>query len=124
MSAQTRACRERRGLTHENLALMLGLSTQVFRRYEVAFSKMHVTRLIHLCEILGASPIAMIAETAPHLFGKTRLEAETRAQALAALEQLPEAMVALLLPLLQTLQNQPGYSSKDAEIPAANLSAG
>ncbi|TIW02923.1 MAG: hypothetical protein E5V74_10475 [Mesorhizobium sp.] len=31
-------------------------------------------------------------------------------------------MVALLLPLLQTLQNQPGHSSKDAEIP--NLSAG
>ncbi|RWX58457.1 hypothetical protein EN780_36690 [Mesorhizobium sp. M4B.F.Ca.ET.089.01.1.1] len=88
----------------------------------MAFSKMHVTRLIHLCEILGASPIAMIAETAPHLFGKTRLEAETRAQAIAALEQLPEAMVALLLPLLQTLQNQPGHSSKDAEIPATNLS--
>ncbi|RWE18834.1 MAG: hypothetical protein EOS41_31230 [Mesorhizobium sp.] len=42
LSAHIRARRERRGPTCETLALMLGLSTQVFRRYEVAFSKMHV----------------------------------------------------------------------------------
>ena len=48
LSAQTRARRERRGLTRETLALMLGLSTPVWR-YEVAFSNMHLTRLIHLC---------------------------------------------------------------------------
>ncbi|MEI9425866.1 helix-turn-helix transcriptional regulator [Mesorhizobium sp. Cs1299R1N1] len=123
LSEQTRASREMRGLTRENLASVLGLSTQVFRRYEVAFSKMHVTRLIHICEILDVSPFAMIVQAAPHLFGKTPQEAETRAQAIAALEQLPENSVALLLPLLQALQNKPGHSSvNDAEVPAANLS--
>lgn len=47
-SAQIRARRERGGLTRETLALMLRLSTQTWR-YEVAFSNMHLTPLIHLC---------------------------------------------------------------------------
>jgi ribosome-binding protein aMBF1 (putative translation factor) len=71
LSQQRAKSREMRGLTREQLAAMLGLSTQVFRRCEVAVSKMHVTRLVHLCEFLDVSPVAMIYQAAPHLFGKS-----------------------------------------------------
>ncbi|MER8458309.1 helix-turn-helix domain-containing protein [Mesorhizobium sp. M1300] len=46
-SASKRASREMHGLTREQLAAMLGLSTQVFRHYEVAVSRMQ-------CETAGA----------------------------------------------------------------------
>lgn len=44
---------------------MIGLSTQVFGRHEKAISKIQVTRLIHLCEVLNASPIDMIHNLEP-----------------------------------------------------------
>mgnify|MGYP001128337662 FL=1 len=104
LSMQTRKNREMRGLTREQLASMLGLSTQVFRRYEVAASKLHVTRLVHLCEILDVSPVAIIAQAAPHLFGETAEEARMRAEALSAIEELPENLLSLLLPLLREMR--------------------
>src|SRR4051812_48529616 len=55
-----RKAREDKDLTRAELAPLLGLSMQVYGRYERAFSKMHVTRMIHLCEILGFMPMEML----------------------------------------------------------------
>lgn len=44
LSPAMRAKRSERKLTREQLATMVGLSAQVFGRYEKAISKMHVTR--------------------------------------------------------------------------------
>ena len=53
------------------MARYFGLSTQVFGRYEKAISKLHVTRLVHLSEVLGFHPMELVYAAAPHLFGKT-----------------------------------------------------
>ncbi len=69
ISAFLKKTREAQGLSRADIAPMLGLSIPVYGRYERAFSKMTVTRMIHLCEILGFMPIDMIFEAAPHLWG-------------------------------------------------------
>ncbi|MEO5756546.1 MAG: helix-turn-helix transcriptional regulator, partial [Mesorhizobium sp.] len=75
ISAFLRKARDDTGLTREEVARYLGLSTQVFGRYEKAISKLHVTRLVHLSEILGFHPMELVYAAAPHLFGKTPEEA-------------------------------------------------
>ncbi|WP_011578695.1 MULTISPECIES: helix-turn-helix domain-containing protein [Chelativorans] len=98
-----RAKRSERKLTREQLATMIGLSTQVFGRYEKAISKMNVTRLIHLCEILDVSPVDLIYEAAPHLFGDTPQEAKLRASAARWLWELPASTVAALHDVMVTM---------------------
>ena len=80
-------------MTREQLAELLGISGQVYGRYERAESKINVTRLIHLSEILGFAPIEMIYAAAPHLFGKTPKEAENRIRLMRLMSRMrPEAV--------------------------------
>lgn len=100
----------------EQHAAMVGLSTQVFGRYEKAISKMHVTRLIHLCEILDASPVDMIYAAAPHLFGDTQDEAAIRATAMRDLFKLRPSAVAALQGVIATMIPEP----REDTIPSDN----
>ncbi|WP_080582731.1 helix-turn-helix domain-containing protein, partial [Sinorhizobium fredii] len=70
-----REARERRNLSRSKLAPLLGLSEGVYSRYETTISRLTVSRLIHLCEVLGAIPEEILAPTAPHLWGETRTKA-------------------------------------------------
>ena len=91
------ATRRKAGLTREQLAELLGISGQVYGRYERAESKLNVTRLVHLSEILGFAPIEMIYAAAPHLFGKTPKEAENRISLMRLMSRMrPEAVDSLL----------------------------
>lgn len=98
-----RAKREERGLTRAQLAPLLGLSTQVYGRYERAFSKMHVTRMIHLCELLGFMPIEMLFKAAPHLWGETREDAEDRLALVKLVVKLPRNTTKDLLRMVEHL---------------------
>jgi transcriptional regulator with XRE-family HTH domain len=92
------ATRRSAGLNREQLAGLLGISGQVYGRYERADSKLNVTRLIHLSEILGFAPIEMIYAAAPHLFGKTPKEAENRIKLMRLMSRMrPEAVDSLLM---------------------------
>ncbi|WFU92050.1 helix-turn-helix transcriptional regulator (plasmid) [Rhizobium sp. CC1099] len=71
-----REARDRRKLPRSKLAPMLGLSEQVYGRYENKVSRLTVGRLIHLCEVLDATPEEIIAPAAPHLWGGTKDQAE------------------------------------------------
>jgi transcriptional regulator with XRE-family HTH domain len=89
--------RRKAGLNREQLAELLGISAQVYGRYERAESKLNVTRLVHLSEILGFAPIDMIYAAAPHLFGKTPKEAENRMKLMRLMSRMrPEAVDSLL----------------------------
>ena len=101
----------RQGLTREQLAELLGISGQVYGRYERAFSKMNVTRLIHLSEILGFKPIEMIYAAAPHLFGKTPKEAENRIRLMRLMSRMRPEAVDLLLTLVGELAGDSEVSS-------------
>ncbi|WP_292266613.1 helix-turn-helix domain-containing protein [Mesorhizobium sp.] len=51
---------------------MLGLSDQVYSRYENAVSRLTVGRLLHICEVLSISPVEILFPVAPHLWGEAR----------------------------------------------------
>ncbi|MDL2408221.1 helix-turn-helix transcriptional regulator [Rhizobium calliandrae] len=103
ISAFLKKTREAKGLTRADIAPMLGLSTPVYGRYERAFSKMTVTRMIHLCEILGFTPIDMIFEAAPHLWGRTQEEAEDRLTLDRIVRKLPSDATHDLIRLLRRM---------------------
>lgn len=81
--------REEAGLSRAELGEMLGLSVAVYGRYERAFSRLTVSRMVHLCELLGIMPIDMLYEAAPHLWGKTPEEAVARKRLDTLLNGLP-----------------------------------
>ncbi|MDX8449374.1 helix-turn-helix transcriptional regulator [Mesorhizobium captivum] len=88
--------RRQKGLNREQLAELLGISGQVYGRYERSESKLNVTRLVHLCEIFGLAPIEMIYAAAPHLFGKSSNEAANRMALMRLVSRMrPEAIASL-----------------------------
>ncbi|RUV54587.1 transcriptional regulator, partial [Mesorhizobium sp. M1A.F.Ca.IN.022.02.1.1] len=82
------------------------LSVPVYGRYERAFSKMHVTRMIHLCEILGFMPVEMLFAAAPHLWGQTPEEAEDRLELAKLMAALPHDTTRDLLALVKRMVAQ------------------
>lgn len=72
ISASIREARERRNLSRSKLAPLLGITEAVYARYEASVSRLTVGRLIHLCEVLGASPEELLAPAAHHCGAKTK----------------------------------------------------
>ncbi|WP_284276272.1 helix-turn-helix transcriptional regulator [Mesorhizobium huakuii] len=103
IAAFIRKAREDRDLTRAELAPLLGLSMQVYGRYERAFSKMHVTRMIHLCEILGFMPMEMLFSAAPHLWGRTPEEARDTMELAQQVVSLPHGTKRDLLALVKKM---------------------
>ena len=98
-----RACRQDKGLSRAELSTLVGLSEQVYGRYERSSSKMTVSRLIHLSEVLGVSPLTMLFAAAPHLWGDDQQEAESRFRMMKLLEDLPAETLASVVTLLETV---------------------
>ncbi|WP_341487110.1 helix-turn-helix domain-containing protein [Pararhizobium sp. A13] len=98
-----RNCRQAKNLSRAELATLVGLSEQVYGRYERNSSKMHVSRLIHLSEVLGVSPLTMLFSAAPHLWGATEKEADTRFRMMKLLEDLPNDTMSSIVTLLETV---------------------
>jgi len=97
-----REVRERQALSRPDLAPLLGLTTQVYGRYERGEAKMHVTRLVHLSELLDFSPFEIICAAAPHLWGDTKEEAEIRFKLMSHIEKLPLEKAKLLLGVVES----------------------
>ena len=72
IAAFLKQIREDQGISRAELAPLVGLSVPVYGRYERAFSRMTVTRIIHLGELLGFTPMDMLFEAAPHLWGRRK----------------------------------------------------
>ncbi|MDW5315945.1 helix-turn-helix transcriptional regulator [Rhizobium sp. PL01] len=115
---ELRKCRQAKGLSRADVATLVGLSEQVYGRYERSSSKMQVSRLIHLSEILGVSPIGMLFAAAPHLWGKTQEESEARFRMIKMLDEMPAptmASIAALLQAISVLQVGAGNSTPPVE---------
>lgn len=96
--------REAAGLSREAIAELIGLSTQVYGRYERGFSALTATRLIHVCEVLNIEPEEMIFAVAPHLYGASQDEAENRYAALSLLKRLDAETLKIVNRLLNQIQ--------------------
>ena len=103
LGEELRKCRQAKDLSRAHLATLVGLSEQVYGRYERSSSKMQVSRLIHLSEILGTSPLGLLFAAAPHLWGKTPEEADLRFRMMKLLEELPPDTMASIVKLLETV---------------------
>ncbi|SEI18401.1 Helix-turn-helix [Rhizobium tibeticum] len=103
ISEALRQARDATGLTRAEVAPFLGLHEQVYGRYERNETKMHVTRLIHLSEVLDFSPIDFIMAAAPYRFGKTPSEADKRRKLIKVIESLPADAVESLLALVEAM---------------------
>lgn len=102
----SRVIREKRdshNLNRAQTAMMVGLHEQIYGRYERAFSKLTVTRLIHLAEILGFSPIEMLYAAAPHLFGDGQEEADDKVKLMLRILTMPASTTHSLLRLIENL---------------------
>lgn len=120
ISVFLRKVRDDTGLTREEVARYLGLSTQVFGRYEKAISKLHVTRLVHLSEVLGFHPMELIYAAAPHLFGKTPEEAADQIALAKLIWTLPHSTVSTLVKLVDEMHaiSSAGTAQKPQPSPA------
>ena len=117
ISAFVRKARHERNLTREEVARFLGLSTQVFGRYEKAISKLHVTRLVHLSEILGFHPMELVYAAAPHLFGKTQEEAADQIKLAKLIWTLPPSTISTLVRLVDEMHAISGGGEPQSEKP-------
>ncbi|WP_292443531.1 helix-turn-helix transcriptional regulator [Mesorhizobium sp.] len=95
--------RDARRLNRAQMGTMVGLHETIFARYERAFSKLHATRLIHICEILDCSPIEMIHSAAPHFFGESRQEADDKLKLVLRVLDMPASTASSLLNLVEGL---------------------
>ena len=64
--------------------------------------------MIHLAELLDFSPIEAIYAAAPHFFGETEQEAETRYKLVMRMLDLPSATAQNLLRLVEELSPETG----------------
>ncbi|MEJ6850649.1 MULTISPECIES: helix-turn-helix transcriptional regulator [Sinorhizobium] len=103
ISAWLKKAREKKGISRADAAQLLGLSVSVYGRYERSESRMTVPRLIHLCEITGFTPLDMIFEVGPHLWGKTPEEAEDRRTLTKLVESLPHDTIRDLIRLMKRM---------------------
>lgn len=116
LGGELRKYRQDKDLSRADLATLVGLSEQVYGRYERSSSKMQVSRLIHLSEILGVSPLGLLFATAPHLWGKTPEEADTRFRMMKLLEELPPATMSSLVKLLESVSVLQGSGDDPAAV--------
>lgn len=103
LSAFLRQRREESGLTRAEFASLYGLSTSVYGRYERGFSNLTVGRMIHLCELLGFTPLELIYSAAPHLYGATREEAEDRFKLAQLVDSCPPSTVRVIIILVEEM---------------------
>lgn len=63
--------RTTRRLCRTEVAAALGIKESGLRRHELGRSKLTVSRLLQICEIMNANPIDVIGPVAPHLIGRS-----------------------------------------------------
>lgn len=103
-----REARDATGLTHADVAAMLGLHPIAYGRYERAETRLNVSRLIHFSELLDFSPVDLIMAVAPHRYGKNPVAAERRRRLMKIVETLPDDAVESMVSLLEAMsQVQP-----------------
>lgn len=96
IGASLRHAREARDLPQKVLASMLGLSHQVYRRYENGVSSLTASRLLHVCEILGTTPNEVLLPVAPYLWRQTNGQGNKRVAIAEKLESLdPDTLEAI-----------------------------
>lgn len=119
ISASLRNARDLRRIPRSKLAPLLGLSNQVYNRYENAVSKLTISRLLQVCEVLDISPLEILYPVAPHLWGRDLPEAETRKATIEKLDEFDGLTLNAILAFLRHLKTKPPTSHSNGHDGAA-----
>lgn len=103
LSAFLQSRRIETGLTQSDFATLAGLARVVYSRYELNISRLTVSRMIHLSELLGFLPMQMIHAAAPHLYGKNPEEADDRVELFRLIHDLPHDTIRSLIGIVGQL---------------------
>lgn len=109
-------------IPRSKLAPLLGLSNQVYNRYENAVSKLTVTRLLHVCEVLDISPLEILYPARRIFWGRDLPEAKTRKAIIEKLGEFDGLTLNAILAFLRHLKTKPATSHSnrhDGAAPAA-----
>jgi transcriptional regulator with XRE-family HTH domain len=98
-----RQAREKTGLIHADVATMLDLHPQVYGRYERGESRLTVTRLVQLSELLDFSPLDIVLAAAPHRLGDTQAASDQRRQLIKTIETMPDGVISAVLSLIDAI---------------------
>ena len=116
----SRFLRERRdalNLNREQVGMMIGIHQEIYARHERAGAKLRVTRLLHLAELLGFSPIEAIYAAAPQLFGDSEEEAEVKLKLMMRMLDLPASTAEHLLMMIEGLSPDSGSENTSQKRP-------
>lgn len=96
--------REQSNLSQRDFAPLVGLSAQVWGRYERSISSLDVSRLIVISEILGLQPTELLSKVAPHLFGMTEKGSQDRIELFQRIGKLPDEVCSNLLEMVKQIE--------------------
>lgn len=119
------AKREKANITREEMSELLGLSQQVYGRYERRLSHLRVSRFLHIAEVLGIEMLDVLAYAAPQLFGDNEIEAKARAELVSAVLNLPAKNMfevsSYVRLLAQLIQNEKYEADREAVLELTEL---
>jgi len=107
ISTSIREARDKRSLSRSKIAPLLGLSNAVYLRYETSVSRLTVSRLIHLCEVLDATPEEILAPAAPHLWGENQEHSRLLQNTISEIRQLDTEALERILKLVVSMEKKP-----------------
>jgi transcriptional regulator with XRE-family HTH domain len=95
--------RDAQNLNREQVGMMIGIHAEIYARHERAGAKLTVTRLLHLAELLGFSPIEAVHAMAPQCLGTDQEEADMRLKLVSRVLALPARAAEPLLEFLEQM---------------------
>jgi len=107
ISTSIREARDKRSLSRSKIAPLLGLSNAVYHRYETSVSRLTVSRLIHLCEVLDATPEEILAPAAPHLWGENQEHSRLLQNTISEIRQLDTEGLERIFKLVLSMEKKP-----------------
>lgn len=107
ISSSIREARDKRFLSRSKIAPLLGLSNAVYHRYETSVSRLTVSRLIHLCEVLDATPEEILAPAAPHLWGENQEHSRLLQNTISEIRQLDTEGLERIFKLVVSMEKKP-----------------
>ncbi|CUX72175.1 MULTISPECIES: helix-turn-helix domain-containing protein [Agrobacterium] len=113
ISTSIRVARDKRSLSRSKIAPLLGLSDAVYQRYETSTSRLTVLRLIHICEVLGATPEELLAPAAPHLWGDNEDHSRLMRDTISQIRQLDHEGLEQIYKLLASINQKASNTKAD-----------
>lgn len=98
-----RQMRDSKRVTRDDLARAIGLTTSVFARYERGVSKLRVTQLVQLSDVLDLPAMQVLYDTAPYQWGATPEEAKLTFELQRMIQMLPAEAKRSLVDIVRLL---------------------